>query len=172
MTEDVGSGYLPQEEAEQTSLIPSVTGLVEVSDSCDVRQGFSQQLQPPPPLMEFSTSQNNDTTISSSVGLSGLHHSSEVPMTLQFGLLPGTSFLQGSVPAIQIGSIQMPLHVPLHTGLQQFPNSSSTAPPIQFGQLANPPTVLQSTFVSSQSNVSRKVQEKISEPESVSKVSL
>ncbi|XP_024380724.1 uncharacterized protein [Physcomitrium patens] len=170
MTEDVGSGYLPQEEAEQTSLIPSVTGLVEVSDSCDVRQGFSQQLQPPPPLMEFSTSQNNDTTISSSVGLSGLHHSSEVPMTLQFGLLPGTSFLQGSVPAIQIGSIQMPLHVPLHTGLQQFPNSSSTAPPIQFGQLANPPTVLQSTFVSSQSNVSRKVQEKISEPESVSKV--
>ena len=180
MTEEVRSRLLPQEEAEHSNLRTSVTGLIEESETCDAPPAPSQQSQPPLSFMAFSTPQGDDGSVSSSqlasVWLPGLHHPSEAPMTLQFGLLPGTPLLQASVPAIQIGSIQMPLHVPPHNGLQQVPHSASSAPVIQFGQLAHPPSLIQSTSTLGQSvseaSVSTQVQAQDAEPDSNSKVGL
>ncbi|XP_026389614.1 uncharacterized protein LOC113284385 [Papaver somniferum] len=55
----------------------------------------------------------------------------EVPMTLQFGLFSGPSLIPSPVPTIQIGSIQMPLHI--HPSQ---PHMHPSQPPFfQFGQL-------------------------------------
>lgn len=54
----------------------------------------------------------------------------ELPVKLQFGLFSGPSLIPTPVPAIQIGSIQMPLHLHPHT-LGPVPQS----PIFQFGQL-------------------------------------
>nr|XP_024389670.1 uncharacterized protein LOC112289022 isoform X3 [Physcomitrium patens] len=174
MTEEMRNRHLPHEENGQINLRPSVAGLVEESDSCDAQQASVQQLQLPLSFMAFPTSQKTVAPSSSSqpasVGVPGLIHSSEVSMTLHFGFLPGTALPQGSVPAIQIGSIQTPLHVPLHSTLHQVPHSSSAPPLIQFGQLAHSSSVLQSTPAFSQSNESTQVQEQISQAVSTSKV--
>lgn len=157
MTEEVRTRLLTQEESEQTVIRLSVTGTTKESDACDAPPVASRQLQPPLSFMASSILQGNDSTESSpqlaSVWLPDVHYPSDVPMTLQFGLLPGTSLLQGSVPAIQIGSIQTPLHVPPHGGLQQVSHSATITPSIQFGQLAHPPSLLQSTPVLSQSTL-------------------
>ncbi|XP_031377402.1 uncharacterized protein LOC116192858 isoform X2 [Punica granatum] len=54
----------------------------------------------------------------------------EIPVKLQFGLFSGPSLIPTPVPAIQIGSIQMPLH--LHPQSLGHP---SQPPLFQFGQL-------------------------------------
>ncbi|XAR57798.1 hypothetical protein NMG60_11026064 [Bertholletia excelsa] len=58
----------------------------------------------------------------------------EVPVRLQFGLFSGPSLIPSPVPAIQIGSIQMPLHLhpPIGPSLTHMPPSQS--PLFQFGQ--------------------------------------
>lgn len=58
----------------------------------------------------------------------------ETPVTLQFGLFSGPSLIPSPVPAIQIGSIQMPL---LHPQVgSSFSHLHASQPPIfQFGQL-------------------------------------
>ncbi|XVE82790.1 hypothetical protein DITRI_Ditri16bG0033800 [Diplodiscus trichospermus] len=56
----------------------------------------------------------------------------ELPVKLQFGLFSGPSLIPSPVPAIQIGSIQMPLHVHPQAG----PSLAQIQPPVfQFGQL-------------------------------------
>ncbi|KAL4019875.1 hypothetical protein IC575_018637 [Cucumis melo] len=59
----------------------------------------------------------------------------EPPVKLQFGLFSGPSLIPSPVPAIQIGSIQMPLH--LHPQItQSMTHMHSSQPPLfQFGQL-------------------------------------
>ncbi|CAM0873373.1 unnamed protein product [Alopecurus aequalis] len=59
----------------------------------------------------------------------------EVPVNLQFGLFSGPSLIPTTVPAIQIGSIQMPIHLhnQINPSLAQMLPSS--APLFQFGQL-------------------------------------
>ncbi|KAK4771606.1 hypothetical protein SAY87_032138 [Trapa incisa] len=57
----------------------------------------------------------------------------EIPVKLQFGLFSGPSLIPTPVPAIQIGSIQMPLH--LHPHPLGQPVHPSQSPIFQFGQL-------------------------------------
>ncbi|XP_065874928.1 uncharacterized protein [Euphorbia lathyris] len=59
----------------------------------------------------------------------------EVPVKLQFGLFSGPSLIPSPVPAIQIGSIQMPLH--LHTPVGPSLTQMHPSQPhlFQFGQL-------------------------------------
>uniref|UniRef100_A0ACD5YNB2 Uncharacterized protein n=1 Tax=Avena sativa TaxID=4498 RepID=A0ACD5YNB2_AVESA len=59
----------------------------------------------------------------------------KVPVSLQFGLFSGPSLIPSAVPAIQIGSIQMPIHLhnQINPSLAQMLPSSS--PLFQFGQL-------------------------------------
>ncbi|CAA7395747.1 unnamed protein product [Spirodela intermedia] len=62
----------------------------------------------------------------------------EVPLKLQFGLFSGPSLIPPPVPAIQIGSIQMPLHLhpPVAPSLAQVHSPQSTF--FQFGQMRYP----------------------------------
>ncbi|XP_075519903.1 LOW QUALITY PROTEIN: uncharacterized protein LOC142553496 [Primulina tabacum] len=59
----------------------------------------------------------------------------DLPVKLQFGLFSGPSLIPSPVPAIQIGSIQMPLHIHLPVG-QSFTYLDPSQPPVfQFGQM-------------------------------------
>ncbi|WJX89659.1 hypothetical protein P8452_71638 [Trifolium repens] len=59
----------------------------------------------------------------------------ELPIKLQFGLFSGPSLIPSPVPAIQIGSIQMPLHLHPHVGAPLSHMHQSQPPLFQFGQL-------------------------------------
>lgn len=60
----------------------------------------------------------------------------ELPIKLQFGLFSGPSLIPSPVPAIQIGSIQMPLHLHPQVGAPLTHHMHSSQPPLfQFGQL-------------------------------------
>ncbi|KAJ0486287.1 hypothetical protein HanLR1_Chr14g0540421 [Helianthus annuus] len=61
---------------------------------------------------------------------------STMPIKLQFGLFSGPTLIPSPVPAIQIGSIQMPLHFPPPAALSLGHIHPSQRPPLfQFGQL-------------------------------------
>lgn len=59
----------------------------------------------------------------------------DVPVKLQFGLFSGPSLIPSPVPAIQIGSIQMPLHLHPQVGPSLTHMHPSQPPLFQFGQL-------------------------------------
>jgi hypothetical protein len=59
----------------------------------------------------------------------------EVPVSLQFGLFTGPPLIPTPVPAIQIGSIQMPIHFHNQNNPSLAQTHSSTTPLYQFGQL-------------------------------------
>ncbi|KAL4343610.1 hypothetical protein HN51_061889 [Arachis hypogaea] len=59
----------------------------------------------------------------------------DVPIKLQFGLFSGPSLIPSPVPAIQIGSIQMPLHLHPQVGTPISHMHPSQPPLFQFGQL-------------------------------------
>ncbi|XP_049383577.1 uncharacterized protein LOC125847897 isoform X2 [Solanum stenotomum] len=84
----------------------------------------------------------------SSVGqtsVSSLASSSQpdLPVKLQFGLFSGPSLIPSPVPAIQIGSIQMPLHLHPPIGPSLTHIHPSQPPIFQFGQLRYSSTVSQ-----------------------------
>ncbi|KAL6608003.1 hypothetical protein ACP70R_041066 [Stipagrostis hirtigluma subsp. patula] len=68
----------------------------------------------------------------------------EVPVNLQFGLFTGPPLIPTPVPAIQIGSIQMPIHLhnQINPSLTQM--HPSTTPLYQFGQLRYVRPIVQS----------------------------
>lgn len=79
--------------------------------------------------MGLSSGHNPISTVSSATS------QVDVPVKLQFGLFSGPSLIPSPVPAIQIGSIQMPLHLhpPIGSSLAHI---HPQQPPIfQFGQL-------------------------------------
>lgn len=57
------------------------------------------------------------------------------PLKLQFGLFSGPSLIPSPVPAIQIGSIQMPLHLHPQVGHSHTQLHPPAPPYFQFGQL-------------------------------------
>ncbi|PUZ40791.1 hypothetical protein GQ55_9G451400 [Panicum hallii var. hallii] len=59
----------------------------------------------------------------------------EVPVSLQFGLFTGPPLIPTPVPAIQIGSIQMPIHLHNQINPSLTHIRPSTTPLYQFGQL-------------------------------------
>ncbi|XP_059293651.1 uncharacterized protein LOC132046866 isoform X1 [Lycium ferocissimum] len=59
----------------------------------------------------------------------------DLPVKLQFGLFSGPSLIPSPVPAIQIGSIQMPLHLHPSVGPSLTHIHPSQPPIFQFGQL-------------------------------------
>ncbi|XP_022894936.1 uncharacterized protein LOC111409184 [Olea europaea var. sylvestris] len=69
----------------------------------------------------------------SSMASAGTH--ADVPVKLQFGLFSGPSLIPSPVPAIQIGSIQMPLHIHPPVGPSLTHVHPSQPPIFQFGQL-------------------------------------
>ncbi|KAJ0984532.1 hypothetical protein J5N97_002888 [Dioscorea zingiberensis] len=67
----------------------------------------------------------------------------EAPLKLQFGLFSGPSLIPSPVPAIQIGSIQMPLQLHPHVGPSMTQLHSSQPSFFQFGQLRYTPPISQ-----------------------------
>lgn len=80
-----------------------------------------------------SNSSSGQSTIPAS---SSFPNQTELPVKLQFGLFSGPSLIPSPVPAIQIGSIQMPLHLHAPVGSSMAHMHPSQPPPLfQFGQL-------------------------------------
>ncbi|KAK6116240.1 hypothetical protein DH2020_050036 [Rehmannia glutinosa] len=77
-----------------------------------------------------ATSQTNNVPSLSSPGTQG-----DLPVKLQFGLFSGPSLIPSPVPAIQIGSIQMPLHIHPPVGQSIAHMHPSQPQTFQFGQL-------------------------------------
>ncbi|XP_061337768.1 uncharacterized protein LOC133284711 [Gastrolobium bilobum] len=67
--------------------------------------------------------------------VSAAPNQAELPIKLQFGLFSGPSLIPSPVPAIQIGSIQMPLHLHPQVGAPLSHMHPSQPPLFQFGQL-------------------------------------
>ncbi|CAM6081698.1 unnamed protein product [Calypogeia fissa] len=102
-------------------------------------ENYASHVQQPLSFMALSLPQSHATPAmpqgsSLVASLPVLQNQQDGPVTLQFGLLPSTSLLPASVPAIQIGSIQMPLHLHPQSGAQIL---GSQAPLFQFGQLGH-----------------------------------
>ncbi|CAN6480154.1 unnamed protein product [Victoria cruziana] len=67
----------------------------------------------------------------------------EVPVQVQFGLFSGPSLMPSPLPAIQIGSIRMPLHLHPQVGAPLGQLHPSQPPMFQFGQLSYPTPITQ-----------------------------
>ncbi|KAI7743839.1 hypothetical protein M8C21_026975 [Ambrosia artemisiifolia] len=95
--------------------------------------------------------------VSSSVEMTYVSSSgqSTTPVKLQFGLFSGPTLIPSPVPAIQIGSIQMPLHFHPPAGLSMGHIHPSQQPPLfQFGQLKYSSPVSQGILPMTQQPVS------------------
>ncbi|KAL5218701.1 hypothetical protein ABZP36_019385 [Zizania latifolia] len=98
---------------EETNTEPSSSLVASVSGSKLPRASSTEPIMPP---------------------ASAVSSRSEVPVNLQFGLFSGPSLIPTPVPAIQIGSIQMPIHLnQINQSLAQV--HPSPTPLFQFGQL-------------------------------------
>ncbi|KAJ6774415.1 hypothetical protein OIU79_017757 [Salix purpurea] len=105
----------------QTSALP------EHMDHSDASTNHCLSIQP---QIQLSSDQTAMSTIPSA------SNQPEVPVKLQFGLFSGPSLIPSPVPAIQIGSIQMPLHLHPPVG-PSFTHIHPSQPPLfQFGQLS------------------------------------
>lgn len=69
------------------------------------------------------------------LSVSSAGNQGDLPIKLQFGLFSGPSLIPSPVPAIQIGSIQMPLHIHPPVGPSVTHIHPSQPPMFQFGQL-------------------------------------
>lgn len=134
---------------EASSLASMETLQVGQSDAQNSFESLVQPLQHSLSLGFSSSPQSNISSTTTPVGssilapISTLPSQPEMPIKLQFGLFPGPSILPATVPAIQIGSIQMPLHLhpQVSPSLAQIPPSQ---PPLfQFGQLRYPAPISQ-----------------------------
>ncbi|KAK9112785.1 hypothetical protein Scep_020304 [Stephania cephalantha] len=88
--------------------------------------------QPLPPVTSDLTSSSGQLVTTS---VSNGPAPTETPVNLQFGLFSGPSLLPSPVPAIQIGSIQMPLHLHPPVGPPLTQLHPSSPPFFQFGQV-------------------------------------
>ncbi|CAK9228978.1 unnamed protein product [Sphagnum troendelagicum] len=123
-----------QEGTQAQSLTTKVTVSTGESNGSIIRHSSPSPYQQPVSYVAIDSLQPDFAPVSSP--LPGLQVLSAVPAPLQFGLLPGSSLMQGSVPAIQIGSIQTPLHMLPQTGPQQLMHIPAVQPlTFQFGQL-------------------------------------
>ncbi|XP_031254410.1 uncharacterized protein LOC116112415 isoform X2 [Pistacia vera] len=88
--------------------------------------------QPIPSSIDMTSHSSSDQTVTSAT--SAGPSQAEAPVKLQFGLFSGPSLIPSPIPAIQIGSIQMPLLHP-QVGPSLAHMHPSQSPLFQFGQL-------------------------------------
>ncbi|XP_020269140.1 uncharacterized protein LOC109844497 [Asparagus officinalis] len=131
-----------QESASESSQLISETENSLQQLALDPVSSFTSNIQPIAsplslPVPSTSTVQPISSMASNSDG------QAEAPIRLQFGLFSGPSLIPSPVPAIQIGSIQMPLHLHPQVGTsitQMHPPQPSF---FQFGQLRYPSSISQ-----------------------------
>lgn len=137
----IGNSCTPIQEAEKTmhDLVVQPTEASHTSASSDLLHYVPASSSSGPSTQHLVPSSVNTALPSSSdqTGMSNVPAApsqAELPMKFQFGLFSGPSLIPSPVPAIQIGSIQMPLHLHPQVG----PSLSHMHPPqpplFQFGQ--------------------------------------
>ncbi|KAK4416202.1 hypothetical protein Salat_2445700 [Sesamum alatum] len=134
---DSSSGKVPEKSPLQGSIgqpvstpySSSTADLLDVADSSNSTGLGAQQTVSSSDDVMATASQTNTPSLSSA-GSQG-----DLPVKLQFGLFSGPSLIPSPVPAIQIGSIQMPLHIhpPVAPSITHM--HPSQPPMFQFGQL-------------------------------------
>ncbi|KAL0382175.1 UNVERIFIED_CONTAM: hypothetical protein Scaly_0504800 [Sesamum calycinum] len=132
---DSSSGKVPEKSPLQGSIgqhTPYSSAKADLLDSADSSNstglGVQQTVSSSNDVMAIA-SQTNTPSLSSA-GSQG-----DLPVKLQFGLFSGPSLIPSPVPAIQIGSIQMPLHIHPPVGPSITHMHPSQPPMFQFGQL-------------------------------------
>lgn len=111
-----------------TSVVSEILGHVEASSSSSV------PAQPPvPSSVNLASHSSSGPPVMPTVP--AVPSQADVPVKLQFGLFSGPSLIPSPVPAIQIGSIQMPLHLHPQVGPSVTHIHPSRPPLFQFGQL-------------------------------------
>ena len=126
-------------KAVQDLVIQTVNGLQtsvgsDALNSVDVSSSSSQiSLHHAPSFANVAIHSSSEMAVSSTV--SAASGQAELPVKLQFGLFSGPSLIPSPVPAIQIGSIQMPLHLHPQVGPPLTHIHPSQPPLFQFGQL-------------------------------------
>ncbi|XP_047950020.1 uncharacterized protein LOC125195816 isoform X2 [Salvia hispanica] len=126
-----------------TSALPGsvgqLVGATCTAASADILDGADSSgsicLAPQPTVLSSTVDVSAVTSqpIVSSVSSTGIQ--GDLPIKLQFGLFSGPSLIPSPVPAIQIGSIQMPLHIHPSVGPSITHMHPSQPPIFQFGQL-------------------------------------
>ncbi|XP_042059571.1 uncharacterized protein LOC121804094 [Salvia splendens] len=122
-----------------TSALPGSVGATCTAASADIIDGADSSgstcLAPHPTVISSTVDVTAVTSqpIVSSVSSTGSQ--GDLPIKLQFGLFSGPSLIPSPVPAIQIGSIQMPLHINPSIGPSITHMHPSQPPMFQFGQL-------------------------------------
>ncbi|KAA8531702.1 hypothetical protein F0562_006581 [Nyssa sinensis] len=118
----------PIANASRTSVAFDLLDSVNGSSS----SGLSAQHTVPSSVNMVSHSSSGQTVIST---VAAGPSQADLPVKLQFGLFSGPSLIPSPVPAIQIGSIQMPLHLHSPVGPSLAHIHPSQPPLFQFGQL-------------------------------------
>ncbi|KAJ0854405.1 hypothetical protein HanRHA438_Chr14g0662231 [Helianthus annuus] len=126
---------IPGDEFEEDSKpVGNSVDVAEVSDGGVEKQAAVEHEQTQNAFSSTSSGLVGDPA-ASSVDVSSSCQST-MPIKLQFGLFSGPTLIPSPVPAIQIGSIQMPLHFPPPAALSLGHIHPSQRPPLfQFGQL-------------------------------------
>ncbi|PWA68830.1 hypothetical protein CTI12_AA304970 [Artemisia annua] len=108
-------------------------GVVEKPAAVDavIREGPQNANISTSSTVEMASNSSGQSTTPAS---SSLPSQTDLPVRLQFGLFSGPTLIPSPVPAIQIGSIQMPLHFQPPVG-SSMGHINPSQPLFQFGQL-------------------------------------
>lgn len=127
-SEDAGKAI--QELVLQTISGPHSSVVSDVLNSVDASACDSH---PSTSSVNVAIHSSSGKAVTSTVSAAPGH--AELPVKLQFGLFSGPSLIPSPVPAIQIGSIQMPLHLHPQVGPSLTHIHPSQPPLFQFGQI-------------------------------------
>lgn len=150
----------------QSAQVADVSQLVSTDGSCLMDQETEKPVESTSASMSLDPSNTGDSTsstvisaqqsASSPVGTNsllpnqglpsvagGANGPADLPVKFQFGLFSGPSLIPSPVPAIQIGSIQMPLQLHPQIGPSLSHVHAPQPPLFQFGQLRYPSPISQ-----------------------------
>ncbi|RRT83744.1 hypothetical protein B296_00006782 [Ensete ventricosum] len=144
----ISNSFVIVNETERALQILSLDPVVSSSHSTNSVEASQNLIVPAQHTMVPATNFSTASTASDSpiLSLPSAVSQGEAPISLQFGLFSGPSLIPSLVPAIKIGSIQMPIHV--HNQISpSLPQVHPSQPPLfQFGQLRYAPAISKSTL--------------------------
>ncbi|CAH9145523.1 unnamed protein product [Cuscuta epithymum] len=123
---------------------PAAEGSSQSSSGCENERAVQEAVKGPAIVPHTSNTSNIlDGVDAPSGALSSAASQADLSTKLQFGLFSGPTLIPSPVPAIQIGSIQMPLHLhpPVGTSLAHMHPSQPSF--FQFGQFRYSPPISQ-----------------------------
>lgn len=160
--EQIHSDKITEAENDSSTIITDTDkphrdlGVHPVASTSTVEKGSSEMLSPAissstlvQPIFSSVATSSVQSVLSS---VPTMAPQSEVPFQLQFGLFSGPSLFPSPVPAIQIGSIQMPLHLHPQVGPSVSHMHAPPPPLLQFGQLRYAPLAPQTVSFSQPSS--------------------